>query len=314
MIRAIRQLSLIAVGCIALAIWYAIRAMQLDIAAPGSEVPAGIVEYVLAFSLALGIVALLFSAVILGIIAALQRRQWGWLAAIAAFAVGTGAIIYDLAREDCIQGIAACSRGGFVTSAFTGLAPRGANLDFTQGTGAIISFCIAVLPLLILLLAYVFATEWAGRSEERQGRRAYIALSLVALLLVVAVIAFQIFVSVFPRDHPLALIFLFMLTIQPLMAIFTIVVAGSAGLSALRDQRRGWGSALLLVTLAGMITQLASLIGLINLLAALNETYYFEQVAVLGLIMLSLPATILIYALAGSHKAQPGPIRIAAQA
>ena len=125
MIRAIRLLSLIALGCVALAIWYAIRFIQVSLHPPFGDEFAGVVEYILAYSLALGIGVLLLSAVILGIIVALRRRQWGWLATIAAFAVGTGAVLFDLARENCFPvGENGCTRGGFLTSAFEALAPR----------------------------------------------------------------------------------------------------------------------------------------------------------------------------------------------
>ena len=110
------------------------------------------------------------------------------------------------------------------------------------------------------------------------------------------------------------------------MAIFTIVVAGSAGFSALRDRQWNWGTALLLVTSVGLVMQLGILFGLINpplanyihippdaLESDDNQPYYFWYALVLGLLMISLPVTTLIYAFASDRKAQPG-VGMAAQA
>jgi hypothetical protein len=105
------------------------------------------------------------------------------------------------------------------------------------------------------------------------------------------------------------------------MAIFTIVVAGSAGFLALRDRQSGWGAALLLVTSVGALLQFAMLIGLIAHplarykipLSDVNQLDYFWYALILGLIMISLPVTALMYAFAGVHKAQSDSVLAAAQ-
>jgi hypothetical protein len=273
----------------------------------------------------LSITALLLGMVILGFIATLRRRQWRWLAAIAAFALGTGAALYELARENISpQYTQQGSRSGLILPILEALASGVTHLDAYTLTAylSVIFWCVLALPLLILLLAYSLATERAGTSADRPGRRVYIALGVVALLLALLVSVDQVILPALPGNSPQAIWVDLVLTVQPLMAVFTVVVAASAGLSALRDRQWGWSAALLLVTSVGALLQLGMLIGLVAHPLArytfpwsdATRLYYFWYALALGLLMISLPVTTLIYAFAGGRKAQPGGVGMAAQA
>jgi hypothetical protein len=195
MARAIRQLSLIALACAALTIWYAIRSVETDRDPTLSSEFFGSVEYVLAIVLVLSLLLLMLSLVILGIIAAIRRRQWRWLAAITAVALGTGAVLYKLTRENFVpQFTQQGGPGGLILPVLEALASRVTNLNNSNlSERSVIYWCVLALPLLILLLAYSIAAERADPSGDWQGRRSYIALGSVALALALIFGADQLF-------------------------------------------------------------------------------------------------------------------------